>query len=46
MHIPLAICKQFCKEDAMKFLCLCHYEIGAFKRADAIEFEQLRLGER
>ena len=26
MHVPLAICKQFCEEDVVKFLCLCPYE--------------------
>jgi len=30
MHTPLANCKRFCQEDAMKVLCLCHYESARF----------------
>jgi len=41
MHIPLAICKQFCEEDAMEFLCLCHYESARFAELKPADFEEI-----
>jgi hypothetical protein len=41
MHIPLANCKQFCEEDAMKFLCLCHYESARFAELKPADFEEI-----
>jgi hypothetical protein len=41
MQIPLANCKQFCEEDAMKFLCLCHYESARFAELQPADFEEI-----
>jgi hypothetical protein len=41
MQIPLANCKQSCEKDAVKFLCLCHYESARFAELKPADFEEI-----